>query len=113
MRHRVAVNEGRIARGEIIAGVLKGGGECVPVNELRGDPSSRWQGSVKIVDFEISADGKGREPAADVAGKACPAVHPKRQIPRSVARCGHWDPLLLLLDVEVAATAAAHAPHLL
>ena len=79
-RRGVAVNERAIARGEMIAGVLDGGRECVPVNSSRGHAFSCRQDSVKVVDFEISADGKRGEFAAGIAGNARPAVDREGQI---------------------------------
>src|ERR1700686_607705 len=57
-RRGVAMDERAIVRGEMTAGVLNGGRECVPVNSSSGAAFGRRQDSVKVVDFEISADGK-------------------------------------------------------
>src|SRR5437879_3758169 len=79
-RRGVAVNERAIACGEMIAGVLDGGRECVPVNSSRGHAFGCRQDSVEVVDFEISADGKRGEFAAGIAGNARPAVDREGQI---------------------------------
>src|ERR1700674_784892 len=79
-RRRVAVNERAIVRGKMTAGVLNGRRECVPVNSSCGDAFGCRQDRVKVVDLEISADGKRGEFAAGIAGKARPAVDRKGQI---------------------------------
>src|SRR5271157_5704302 len=78
------MNEGTIAGGEVVAGVLQSGGECINMNRLRGDSFGGGQSGVKVVDFEIPAGGKRRESAAGIAGKACPSVNCKRQILRPI-----------------------------
>ena len=93
VRRGVAMNEGPIVSGEMIARILDSGGECVPVKNSCGNSFGRRQGRVKVVDFKISANGRRREFAAGVAGKARPAVNGKGQIPGSVGRFDERRPL--------------------
>src|SRR5258708_8231639 len=69
--HRgVAMNERAVVRGEMTAGILKGRREGIPVNRTRSDVFGRRQDRVKIVDFEISVDGKRGE-SAEIGRASC------------------------------------------
>src|SRR5450631_1691001 len=96
----VAMNERAIMSCEMTIGELDGGGERVPVDRSGGDSFGCGQNSLKVIDFEISTDGKGRESAAGAAGQARPAVNRKGQISRSITGFEQWCPFLQVVASE-------------
>src|ERR1700691_3575003 len=52
----VAMNQGSVVGGEVVARILYSGGKRIPMNASRRIFCGRRQGSVEVVGFEISAD---------------------------------------------------------